>query len=102
MTGHHRKDPPTFIKKEFPYYLFPNDESNTWGQMLPPILYAFREIPNESTGYAPFSLMYGRGINKISKEYIFFSEYAKTLKDTTDQACKVAFQNASTGKTWNL
>jgi hypothetical protein len=34
----------------------------TWDKYLPYLLFAYREVPTESTGYSPFELLYGRTI----------------------------------------
>ena len=36
------------------------DKPNSWDKLIPAVLFAFREIPNTTTGYPPFTLMYGR------------------------------------------
>ncbi|VDI11022.1 Hypothetical predicted protein [Mytilus galloprovincialis] len=34
----------------------------TWDAYIPYLLFAYREVPNESTGFSPFELLYGRHI----------------------------------------
>ena len=34
----------------------------SWDKYLPYLLFAYREVPTESTGYSPFELLYGRAI----------------------------------------
>ncbi|CAC5388229.1 unnamed protein product [Mytilus coruscus] len=34
----------------------------TWDEYIPYLLFAYREVPNESTGFSPFELFYGRHI----------------------------------------
>ena len=36
------------------------ERSNDWDKYLPALLFAVREIPQESLGFAPFELLYGR------------------------------------------
>jgi hypothetical protein len=31
-----------------------------WDRYLPAVLFAYREVPQSSTGFAPFELLYGR------------------------------------------
>jgi len=35
-------------------------ESYNWDNMLPYVLFAYREVPQSSTGFSPFELLYGR------------------------------------------
>ncbi|GFO11336.1 reverse transcriptase-like protein [Plakobranchus ocellatus] len=46
----------------------------TWDKMIPAVLFAYREIPNVTTGYPPFMLMYGRRVrgpaDMIADQYI--------------------------------
>uniref|UniRef100_A0A8C5PP86 Gypsy retrotransposon integrase-like protein 1 n=1 Tax=Leptobrachium leishanense TaxID=445787 RepID=A0A8C5PP86_9ANUR len=37
-------------------------ESKDWEKYLPHLLFAYREVPQESTGYSPFELLYGRQV----------------------------------------
>ena len=37
-------------------------EGREWDQLLLYILFAYREVPHESTGFSPFELLYGREI----------------------------------------
>ncbi|KAL7631477.1 UNVERIFIED_CONTAM: hypothetical protein RMT77_018226 [Armadillidium vulgare] len=47
------------------------EQPNKWHKFLGPLLFAYREAPQESTGFAPFELLYGRTIRgplQIMKE----------------------------------
>ena len=47
------------------------DEGKDWDQLLPYLLFAYREVPQASTGFSPFELVYGqqvRGPLDIIKE----------------------------------
>ncbi|CAC5401482.1 unnamed protein product [Mytilus coruscus] len=35
---------------------------NTWDKYIPYLLFAYREVPNETTGFSPFELLYGRHV----------------------------------------
>ena len=37
-------------------------EPSSWDRHLPYVLFAYREVPNETTGFSPFELLYGRQI----------------------------------------
>ena len=38
------------------------EDGRDWDEMLPYVLYAFREVPQASTGFTPFELLYGRDV----------------------------------------
>ena len=38
------------------------DEGKNWDQLLPYLLFAYREVPQASTGFSPFELVYGRQV----------------------------------------
>lgn len=57
-------------------------EGKDWDKLLPYVLFAYREVPQASTGFSPFELLYGRsvrghssgnmgGINKERREHCF-------------------------------
>ena len=68
------------------------------------------EIPNTTTGYPPFTLMYGRqvrgpadiiadscsGSDNIVEEYTFVHDYANQLHKDITKACEIAAENART------
>ena len=39
-----------------------NKEGYNWDNMLPYVLFAYREVPQSSTGFSPFELLYGREV----------------------------------------
>ena len=41
---------------------FVSDTGANWDQWLPYLLFAYREVPQASTGYSPFELLYGRQV----------------------------------------
>ncbi|KAL7877197.1 hypothetical protein SRHO_G00038400 [Serrasalmus rhombeus] len=50
---------------------FVDDSGKEWDQWLPYLLFAYREVPQESTGFSPFELLYGhqvRGPLDVLKE----------------------------------
>jgi len=50
---------------------FISDHPRDWDQIIKFLLYALREVPNASTGYLPYQLVYGtkpRGILKLIRE----------------------------------
>ncbi|GFO20126.1 pro-pol polyprotein [Plakobranchus ocellatus] len=78
-----------------------------WDRLLPAVLFAYREMPNTSTGYAPFKLMFRREVRgpievlagwisgaESRSEYIFVQEYARHLQQNIKTACEIALKNA--------
>ena len=41
---------------------FVSDEPKNWDKFLPYLLFAYREVPEVSTGFSPFELLYGRSV----------------------------------------
>ena len=39
-----------------------DDEGKDWDRLLPYVLFAYREVPQASTGFSPFELVYGRAV----------------------------------------
>ena len=39
-----------------------NEEGKDWDQLLPYLLFAYREVPQASTGFSPFELVYGHHV----------------------------------------
>lgn len=42
--------------------IYAQDQPGKWDKLLPYLLFAYREVPQESTRFAPFELMYGRHV----------------------------------------
>ena len=38
------------------------EEGKDWDKLLPYLLFAYREVPQSSTGFSPFELLYGRPV----------------------------------------
>ena len=38
------------------------EEGKDWDRLLPYLLFAYREVPQASTGFSPFELVYGRNV----------------------------------------
>ena len=50
---------------------FVQEDSRNWDKWLDPLLYAVREVPQASTGFSPFELLFGRkprGVLDLVKE----------------------------------
>ena len=37
-------------------------EGKDWDKLIPYLLFAYREVPQSSTGFSPFELLYGRAV----------------------------------------
>ena len=37
-------------------------EGKNWDRLLPYVLFAYREVPQSTTGFSPFELLYGREV----------------------------------------
>ena len=74
-----------------------------WDRYLPPVLFAYREVPQSSLGFSPFELLYGRTVRgpmTILKE-LWSNEtespdikttyqYIVDLRERLDETCKLA------------
>ena len=38
------------------------NEEKDWDKLVPYLLFAYREVPQTSTGFSPFELLYGRNV----------------------------------------
>ena len=38
------------------------DEGKDWDRVIPYLLFSYREVPQSSTGFSPFKLLYGRSV----------------------------------------
>ena len=41
-----------------------NEDGNNWDKLIPYILYAYQQVPQASTGFSPFELVYGRDLRR--------------------------------------
>ena len=82
------------------------ERPNDWDQYLPALLYAVREIPQESLGVSPFELLYGRNVRgpmQLLRELWSIEEtderarltyqYEADLREHLEKACKLAQDN---------
>ena len=77
-----------------------------WDKYLPALLFAMREVPQESLGFAPFELLYGRSVrgpmailrelwaSEINDEQVLSTyQYVIELRERLEQTCKLAREN---------
>jgi len=73
-----------------------------WDRYLPALLFAYREVPQESLGFSPFELLYGRTVRgpmAILKEVWTkesaepeVNQYVLELQGRLQETCEVAKQ----------
>ena len=84
-------------------------EGKDWDKMLPYLLFAYREVPQSSTGFSPFELLYGRCVNgpldvlKHSWEVKDKSEesvisHILSIRDKLSKMSELAKENLSTAQ----
>eukprot|EP00745_Piridium_sociabile_P018024 TRINITY_DN2685_c0_g1_i10.p1 TRINITY_DN2685_c0_g1~~TRINITY_DN2685_c0_g1_i10.p1 ORF type:complete len:673 (-),score=123.75 TRINITY_DN2685_c0_g1_i10:131-2149(-) len=73
-----------------------------WDRWIPALLFAYREVPNESTGFSPFELLYGRTVrgpmqivrelwvHPERQEMSTAAEYVVELRNKIAGSCEVA------------
>ena len=82
------------------------ERPNDWDKYFPALLFAVREIPQESLGFSPFELLYGcnvRGPMQILRELWSVEEtdeharltyqYVIDLRERLEKTCKLAQDN---------
>ena len=63
-----------------------SEQPRQWHRYINPLLFAYREVPQESTGFSPFELLYGRAVRgpmAILKQ-LWTKEDVKTGPNLTD------------------
>jgi len=77
---------------------FCTDNRNEWDEMLPYLLFAYREVPHEETGFAPFEMLYGwpvRGPMQILQG--LFTGEEDVRKSTVEHVVKMREKLADIG-----
>ena len=82
-----------------------------WDRYLDPVLFAYREIPNSSTHFSPFELLYGRTIrgpmailkesfeeDEVPEDIMTSYEYVFNLRNRLEDTCKIAQENLEKSK----
>ena len=77
-----------------------------WDKYLPALLFAIREVPQESLGFSPFKLLYGRNVKgpmailrelwsgeAPDEQVLSTYQYVIELRDGLEQAYKLAHEN---------
>ena len=74
-----------------------------WDKYLPALLFAIREVPQESLGFSPFKLLYGRSVRgpiailrelwsgEVNDEQVLSTfQYLIELRERLEQTCQLA------------
>ena len=76
-----------------------------WDRYIPAVLFAYREVPQASTGFSPFELLYGRKVRgplKILKELWTGGgdtevratyQFVTDIRGRLEQTCKLVREN---------
>ena len=85
-----------------------------WDRYLAPALFAYREVPQESTGFSPFELLYGRAVrgpmHNLKAAWTADNDddaqdaydYVTDLKSRLADTCKIAQVEAARQQTRRL
>ena len=80
------------------------DDERSWDLLLPYTLFAYREVPQASTGFSPFELLYGRDVRgpldvlqekwiSTRKEDDSILEYVMKVRERMEQAREIVEKN---------
>jgi hypothetical protein len=85
------------------------EQPGAWDRYIPALLFAYREVPQESTGFSPFELLYGKTVRGPmavlrdlwtkdfqEEEVKASSKYVVDLRNRIEETCKLAQQNLQT------
>ena len=68
------------------------ESTRDWDQLVPCVLFAYREVPQASTGFSPFELIFGRDVrgplDVLQEEWVS----ARSEEDTQDSIIKYVTQ----------
>lgn len=82
------------------------EDPRTWDRFIPAVLFAYREVPHEGSGFSPFELLYGRTVrgpmailrDMWTREQdptapLPASAYVFELRNKIEETCKIARQS---------
>ncbi|KAK7109283.1 hypothetical protein V1264_013350 [Littorina saxatilis] len=82
------------------------EQPRLWDTFIPALLFAYREAPQESMGFSPFELLYGRTIKgpmqilrqtwteeNLSEEVKTTAEHVVNLRNKIEETCNIAKAN---------
>ncbi|XP_063813536.1 uncharacterized protein LOC135053191, partial [Pseudophryne corroboree] len=91
---------------------FVTSEGGDWERYLPHLLFAYREVPQESTGFSPFELLYGRRVRgpldlfreawegELIHQDESVVEYVLKLRDRLENLMGLAQANLAEAQDW--
>ena len=68
------------------------EKPRAWDTFVAPALFAFREVPQESTGYSPFELMFGRRVRgpmAVLRDLWADDDQQQTVRDASKYVCEL-------------
>ena len=86
------------------------DNPDTWDRYLQPLLFAYREVPQTSTGFSPFELIYGhevrgplflmkeRILSNVTEEEVPVTSYVLEMRERIREYLKVANESENRAK----
>ena len=82
------------------------EKPRTWDRYIPALLFAYREVPQESLGFSPYELLYGRQVRgpmatlrqawtdkEADEEVQTIATYIVELRNRIEETCKLAQEN---------
>ena len=80
-----------------------SERPKDWDRYIAPLLFAYREVPQESLGFSPFELLYGRTVRgpmailkdiwsnqKVGSEVKTTYQYVLDLQERLEETCELA------------
>ncbi|KAL8598384.1 hypothetical protein ACOMHN_032661 [Nucella lapillus] len=87
------------------------EQPTEWDRYIPAMLFAYREVPQDTTQFSPFELLYGRSVQgplqilkkcwtdeEENPEIRTTAEYVTNLRNKMEETCKIAAENQCTAK----
>ena len=88
-----------------------SEQPREWDRYLEPLLFAYREVPQESTGFSPFELLYGRTVRGpmailrelwtkegTPSEVTTTYQYVFDLRNRIEDTCRIVQENLSSAQ----
>lgn len=85
------------------------EQPTKWDTFIPALLFAYREAPQDSLGFSPFELLYGKTIKgpmqilrqtwtdeTVTGDLKTTAEYVVDLRNRIEETCKIARENLKT------